>query len=95
MAVHRPGAGAAARQGQELASGSPAAVGRQSARCADTHQTPHQTVGRCAVYCAGRNNMEADLALKRKALEGMEAPPGRRSGPFRVDDRLLRFLESL
>ncbi|MBU1950070.1 MAG: site-specific integrase [Candidatus Eisenbacteria bacterium] len=38
--------------------------------------------------------MEADLELKRKALESIESPAhGLRR--FRVDDRLLRFLESL
>ena len=38
--------------------------------------------------------MEADLDLKRKALESIESPAG---GPrrFRVNDHLLRFLESL
>jgi integrase/recombinase XerD len=38
--------------------------------------------------------MEADLDLKRKALESVESPL---AGPrrYRVDDKLLRFLESL
>ena len=38
--------------------------------------------------------MEADLDLKRKALESVKSPaPGPRQ--LQVDDRLLRFLESL
>ena len=38
--------------------------------------------------------MEADLNLKRRALESVE-PPANSARRFRVDDPLLRFLESL
>ena len=38
--------------------------------------------------------MESDLALKRKALEGIQTP-GYVSRPYRVEDRVLRFLETL
>jgi len=38
--------------------------------------------------------IEANLTMKRKALEGL-APPKSKAHSFRPDDKLLRFLESL
>lgn len=38
--------------------------------------------------------LEADLALKRQALESV-APPDRGPRPVRCQDSLLRFLEAL
>ena len=38
--------------------------------------------------------VEADLAMKKKALQGL-APPDAKSHRFRPKDELLRFLESL
>lgn len=39
--------------------------------------------------------LDADIALKRRILERVAAPSGRRAEPFRASDKLLAFLEKL
>ena len=48
------------------------------------HESPNTTHG----------YVEASLAMKKRALESLQSPKAKRQG-FRVDDSLIRFLDTL